>query len=139
MSAHMKMRPIKAYEYIDVKVGTPDGKKNHYHIPSSAKQKLDTFLKELENSKDFESSNPSIAWEELAKDRIQKYKHAGLVLRGARHRENMSQVELAKQSSVHQNEISKIENGKRSVGKKVAQRLAKVLNFDYKLLTDLDN
>lgn len=49
----------------------------------------------------------------------------------------MSQIELAKKSRVHQNEISKIENGKRQAGKKVAQRLAKALNFDYKLLIDL--
>jgi transcriptional regulator with XRE-family HTH domain len=74
----------------------------------------------------------------LAKDRIKKHKKAGLVLRGARYRENISQVELARKSQVHQNEISKIENGKRPVGIKVAQKLAKVLNFDYRLLIDLD-
>lgn len=75
-----------------------------------------------------------IAWQELAKDRIAKYKKAGLVLRGMRYRENMSQKELAVKSGVHQNEISKIENGKRTVGEKVAKRLAKALQFNYRLL-----
>lgn len=78
----------------------------------------------------------AIPWEVLAKTRIEKYKKAGLVLRGARLRENMSQIELVKKSKVHQNEISKIENGKRTVGEKVAKRLAKVLHFDYMLLLE---
>lgn len=51
-----------------------------------------------------------------------------------RYREGMSQKELAARSGVHQNEISKIENGKRTVGEKVAKRLAKVLRFNYELL-----
>jgi len=86
---------------------------------------------------EIEPWDKAIPWEKLTKDRIEKYKRVSLVLRGARYRENMSQVELAKKSKVHQNEISKIENGKRPVGAKVAQRLAKVLNFDYRLLIDL--
>lgn len=45
--------------------------------------------------------------------------------KSSRYRENMSQVELAKISGVHQNEISKIENGKRGVGEKLAKKLAK--------------
>lgn len=110
-----------------------------YHIPCAARQKLNSFSKELEASKsEIDPWEKAIPWEELAKDRIEKYKKAGLVLRGARYRENMSQIELARKSQVHQNEISKIENGKRSLGIKVAQRLAKALNFDYKLLIDLD-
>lgn len=137
MSARMRVHPIKALGHIDVEVGTPDGKKISYCIPSSAKQKLSAFLKKLEISKEeLDSWDKTVSWEKLAKDRIEKYKKAGLVLRGARYRENMSQLELAKKSQVHQNEISKIENGKRSVGKKVAQRLAKALNFDYKLLIE---
>lgn len=77
-----------------------------------------------------------IEWAVLAKERIEKYKKSGLVLRGMRYREDMSQTELAKRSGVSQNEISKIENGKRPVGEKVAKRLAKVLHFDYLLLIE---
>lgn len=63
-------------------------------------------------------------WEILAKDRIDKYKKAGLVLRGARLREGLFQKELARRSGVSQDIISRIENGKRVVGKKVAQKIS---------------
>ena len=33
-------------------------------------------------------------------------------------------------------EISNIENGKRTVGKKIAEKLANALNFDYRLLLE---
>jgi len=78
-----------------------------------------------------------VAWEILAKERIEKYTKAGLVLRGMRYRENMSHKELDKKSKVSQNEISKIENGKRAVGEKVAKRLAAALKIDYRLLTEV--
>ena len=75
-------------------------------------------------------------FEELAKDRIEKYKKSGLVLRGACYREGLSQFALANKSGVGQNEISKIENGKRGVGEKVAKKLGLALNFDFHLLLE---
>lgn len=134
MSAHMKAPHI---DYIDVKISSPKGKIISYHIPNTkaVKEKLLLFLDELDISKlDIVPWEEATPWEVLAKDRIKKYKKSGLVLRGARHRENMSQVKLAELSGVGQNEISKIENGKRGVGEKVAKKLAKALHFDYKLL-----
>lgn len=86
--------------------------------------------------KEIVSWEEAIPWEVLAKDRIEKYKKVGLILRGARVRENMSQVKLASLSGVHQNEISKIENGKRGVGEKVAKKLAKPLKINYRLLME---
>lgn len=137
MSAHTKALHTKKSSYIDVKVGMPDGKEMSFHIPSSARQKLNSFLKELTISKsEITPWNEATPWEVLAKDRIERYKKAGLVLRGARYRENMSQVKLAKLSGVHQNEISKIENGKRNVGEKVAKKLAKPLKINYRLLLE---
>lgn len=78
----------------------------------------------------------SISWEGLAKDRIAKYKKSGLALRGARYREGLSQKELSKRTGISQENISKMENGHRTVGEKVAQKLAKALRIDFELLTD---
>lgn len=48
----------------------------------------------------------------------------------------MSQKELAKRSGVSQENISRIENGKRVIGEKVAKKLAKPLKINYLLLLD---
>jgi len=104
------------------------------YIPENNIKKLEDFLDKYANLED----DSPIAWEELAKGRIEKYKKAGLVLRGMRYRENMSQIALAKKSGVSQNEISNIENGKRTLGEKIAKKLAGALDFDYRLLTELD-
>jgi DNA-binding XRE family transcriptional regulator len=139
MSVHTKARRTKEPIYIDVRVEMPGGKGISYHIPCSFKQKLSSFLEELDISKnEIEPWEEAIPWEEMAKDRLEKHKPAGLVLRGARYRESMSQVKLAKLSGVHQNEISKIENGKRGVGEKVAKKLAKPLKINYLLLLEDD-
>ena len=73
-------------------------------------------------------------WEELAKDRIQRYSKEGIALRGARHREGISQKELAKRCGVSQENLSKMENGKRPIGKLVAKKLAKALRISPSLL-----
>lgn len=139
MSAHMKGHHTDAKNYIDVRVGLPSGKKMSYHLPNtkSALKELDSFLKDRDVEKneitDWEKATP---WDALAKSRIEKYKRAGIVLRGARYRENMSQNELAKKTGQTQDNISKIENGKRTVGEKLAKKFAKVLNIDYRLLLE---
>lgn len=102
-----------------------------YYINSDNIGKLEKFLEKYS-----EENDEPIAWETLAKERIEKHSKAGLVLRGMRCRENLSQKELARRSNVSQNEISKIENGKRPVGDKVAKRLAAALHTDYRLLTE---
>ena len=56
----------------------------------------------------------------------------GIYLAGARHREGLTQRELADRSGIPQRHISEMETGKRSIGKKTARILAKVLNADYR-------
>lgn len=111
-------------------VVTPKTGKVTYNINHTHMREVERLLKK------YEAEDESVEWEVLAKERIEKYKKAGLVLRGMRYRENLSQKELAMRSKVSQNEISKIENGKRTVGVKVAKRLAKALRTDYRLLIE---
>ena len=58
---------------------------------------------------------------------------SGTYLSGARHREGMTQKQLADKTGVPQRHISEMENGKRPIGKKTAKVFAKVLDTDYRV------
>lgn len=73
-------------------------------------------------------------WEEVAAARIAKYTKAGIALRGARYRESLSQKQLAALCGISQDNISKMECGKRPIGPQVASRLAEALYINPKLL-----
>lgn len=77
-----------------------------------------------------------IDWRIVAKDHVAKHKKAGIVLRGARYRENMTQKELATLSGLKPRHISLIENGKRVTCEKLAKKLAKPLKINYLLLME---
>lgn len=62
-----------------------------------------------------------------------KVGRAGAAVRGFRVRDGLSQTELAKKMACPQSWISGWESGKRSLGKKMAQKLAKVFNTDYRV------
>jgi len=59
--------------------------------------------------------------------------HPGSAIKGARHRENLTQAGLAQKIGVKQHHISEMENGRRPIGKDMAKRLAKALNTGYKV------
>ena len=46
--------------------------------------------------------------------------------------ENLTQVEMAKWTKMTQSDISQIENGTRNIGRKVAQRIEKLFDVDYR-------
>ena len=58
---------------------------------------------------------------------------AGVYLAGARHREGLTQHQLAERCGLPQRHISEMENGKRPIGKESAKRLAAALHVDYRL------
>jgi DNA-binding XRE family transcriptional regulator len=113
-----------------VVIEMPGKTKRLSFVPAEHFRKLEAFLEK------YGESETSIPWEELAKSRIAKYKKSGLALRGARYREGMSQKQLAKRTGVSQENISKMENGQRAIGEKVAKRLAKALKLGVRLLLD---
>lgn len=69
---------------------------------------------------------------ELFAELDKKYTKAGALLRGVRARESLTQVEFAKKLGVSQNNLSKMENGKRPIGKIIAKRIQKVFGTNYR-------
>lgn len=84
---------------------------------------------------DFEVSEnkKTLSWREPVSDLIESYTEPGVALRGARIKAGLSQNELATKLGMPQSHISDMENGRRTIGKKMAQRLSKVLKVGYKI------
>jgi transcriptional regulator with XRE-family HTH domain len=57
----------------------------------------------------------------------------GTMLRGARYREDMTQVQLAEVSGIPRRHISDMENNRRPIGKQAARKLAEVPKVDYRV------
>jgi DNA-binding XRE family transcriptional regulator len=57
-----------------------------------------------------------------------------VALRAYRYREGLTQKQLAGLTGIRQHHISEFENGKRSIGKDRAKRLAEALHCDYRQL-----
>ena len=50
---------------------------------------------------------------------------------GARQKENLTQIQLARLTGIPQRHISEMEHGKRPIGKERAKKLAEALKIDY--------
>lgn len=72
----------------------------------------------------------NIAADEVFRELDCKYGKAGTLLKGLRARENMTQVEFAKKIGISQENLSKMENGKRVIGKIIAKRIAKIFSVN---------
>lgn len=57
-----------------------------------------------------------------------------VALRAYRHREGLTQKRLAELTGIQQHHISEMENGKRTIGKERARRLAEALHCDFRRL-----
>ena len=102
-----------------------------YMLPRSSVQKLMIQLKQFKvvEAGDEEMVSP----EEVFKDIYAKYGVIGATIRGFRLRDEMTQAMLAVKLEVRQSHISEMEHSKRPVGKKLAQKLAKIFRTNYRL------
>ena len=66
----------------------------------------------------------------------QKFTKPGALLRGLRYRENLNQTEFAKKIKVSQADLSKMENGKRPIGKIIAKRIEALFGMNYRSFLD---
>lgn len=62
----------------------------------------------------------------------EEYSKPGALLKGLRGREGLTQKELAAELQLQQGDLSKMENGKRPIGKKLAKKLAKKFDVNPK-------
>lgn len=147
MSAHMKARLTSAKAEFSAVSNAPGKKPIELELPESLSKELEKWLAKegkLEGSLlikiHFDSKAKKSAWEEctpweeVAASRIAKYTKAGIALRGARYRENLSQKQLAELCGISQDNLSKMECGKRPIGPHLAERLGKALHIASKLL-----
>ena len=95
----------------------------------AAMQKLGFQEKELIGGQQHEDSIP---WRESAYFKDMPF--PGTYLAGFRHREGITQMELAERSGIPRRHISEMENGRRPIGKINAKKLAETLNIDPRLL-----
>jgi plasmid maintenance system antidote protein VapI len=80
----------------------------------------------------FMDASDSVPWREA----FPEYKDEdlpGVCLRGSRHKEGLTQKQLADMIGVPQRHISEMENNKRPIGKEMAKRLGKALNIGFKV------
>jgi DNA-binding XRE family transcriptional regulator len=61
-------------------------------------------------------------------------KELEIALRAYRNREGLTQKQVAELTGIPQHHISEMENGKRSIGKERAKKLAEALHCDYRQL-----
>ncbi|RLC10485.1 MAG: XRE family transcriptional regulator [Deltaproteobacteria bacterium] len=80
----------------------------------------------------YSDTSDSIPWREAFPEHDEN-NEAGECLAGSRYKESLTQRELAKKTGIPQRHISEMENGKRPVGKKTAERLGEILNVDYRV------
>jgi DNA-binding XRE family transcriptional regulator len=80
-------------------------------------------------SKPKESSTP---WREVFKKELEEYGEAALMLRGSRHKAELTQEQLADALGISQHHISEMENGKRPIGKEMALRFGRLFKTDYR-------
>jgi len=64
--------------------------------------------------------------------RTNKYGEAALMLRGSRHKAELTQTQLADALGIDQHHISEMENGKRPIGKVMAVRFGHFFKTDYR-------
>ena len=118
MSAHMRKRPTRA------SVILRDTKGRVYAMPN-------TVAKQYELS---DEDSETISTEEFFAPYEKKYGKPGLLLRGIRVHEGLTQQEFADKIGLTQANLSNMENGRRPIGKNLAKRIADVFNVDYRLL-----
>ncbi len=124
MSEHMKKHRISVSSHGTTLYVTHH--KTTYAIPKTIAEQY--ILDKKPKVKTKNSIPANSIFEKLDK----KFTKAGVLLKGLRVREDLSQVEFAKKINVSQANLSKMESGKRPIGKIIAKRIEKIFGTNYR-------
>ena len=120
MSGVVKMRHTE--------VTITEGKKTiRFQIPLAAGRGLVTFMSEFLAK----SARDSVPADEVFPNLKDPQKRIGVIFRGIRFKNDLTQIEVAKRLGLDQSDVSKIEKGKRSVGKALAKKIEEEFGIDY--------
>ncbi|HRO67803.1 MAG TPA: helix-turn-helix transcriptional regulator [Pseudobdellovibrionaceae bacterium] len=87
------------------------------------------FLRGLQNQAEIEEVVPA----DQVFPKIQDAeKRIGIVFRSLRFKHDLTQAEVAERLGIDQSDVSKIEKGKRSIGKALAKKIEKEFGIDYR-------
>ena len=81
---------------------------------------------------DNDGSNSSVSSDDIFVVINEKFSKAGALLKGVRAREGLNQSDFAKAIEVTQANLSKMENGKRAIGRVVAKRIESAFDVNYR-------
>ena len=122
MSAVTKKHPIRSADHGRKVILHLVYRGHVYNIPKSVAEKYE------DKSKYSDKVLPEDIFDQIEK----KYTKAGVLLRGTRYREGLTQSEMAKRLKVTQADLSKMESGKRPIGKIIAKRIEKEFGTHYR-------
>ena len=124
MSAAAKMRPTE----VNIKMGT---KTYSYRL---SKEMADSIKRILENIvKNYDTDEETVSMDEAFPEMKDPKIRIATMFRGLRFKNNLTQKELAERLGLDQSDVSKIEKGKRPIGKALAHRIEKEFGDDYRL------
>lgn len=118
------MRPTE----ITIKQGKETTK---FQLSPEAGRGLVNLLRGLQE-KIVDSEEESIPASEVFPALKDPEKRVGIIFRGIRSKNNLTQAEVAERLGIDQSDVSKIEKGKRSIGKALAKKIEKEFGIDYR-------
>lgn len=131
MSEPTKTHHTKALDMVEILFST----RQRYSIPINRINDLIHLLESIKYVKKL-TPNTNTDWvsiEELIAEDVANYTKPGLALSGARHKAGLTQIELANKLGIRQENLSKMENGKRTISISMAKQLSKILKVDYRI------
>ena len=114
----------------------PEHTKNHptdelvritFHVRRSKLPQLQSYVEALQTDEERSYSIAEVFPEYVGREQQ-------VALRAYRSREGLTQKQLAELTGIPQHHISEMENGKRSIGKERARKLADAVHCDYRHL-----